>query len=179
VNRRKFLILTAGFATSTVISAKKLPLVVIEPDKRLGLDSHHWQVMDVVLNHLFPSEKDAPGAKDVHATAWIHNALLMPDVDASHLDFIRNGILKLEKDSVKNQNQSFIKLDEMQRETALRKFEEDFEGKSWLRESIRYILEAMLSDPVYGGNTNGVGWKWLKHTPGFPLPTKNKRYYLL
>lgn len=179
MNRRKFLILTVGFTASTVISAKDFPAVFIEPDKRLSLDSHHWQVIDVILDHLFPSEKDAPGSKDVHATAWLHNALLMPDVDPSHRNFMRDGALKIEKASLKIFRKSFTQLDQVQREKVLRQFEEDFEGKSWLRESIRYILEAMLSDPVYGGNTNAIGWKWLKHRPGFPLPTKDKRYFLL
>jgi gluconate 2-dehydrogenase gamma chain len=42
-----------------------------------------------------------------------------------------------------------------------------------------YIMEALLTDPVYGGNPNSIGWQWLKHQPGFPRPTTPlKRRYL-
>lgn len=179
MNRRDFLILTAGFAASTRLYAKSFPDVVIEPDKRIGLDSHHWKVMDAALDHLFPAEKNAPGAKDVHATAWLHNALLMPDVEPTHRDFMRDGVIRLETTSLAVQKKSFIQLNEEQREIVLRTTEKDHEGKTWLRESLRYILEAMLSDPVYGGNPNAIGWNWLKHEPGFPRPPKEKRYFLL
>ena len=37
----------------------------------------------------------------------------------------------------------------------------------------------MLAPPIYGGNPNGIGWQWLKHKPGFPLPEQGKRYYEL
>ena len=71
------------------------------------------------------------------------------------------------------------KLDEKQREASLRKLEINAAGKAWLRETLRYIMEALLIDPVYGSNPNAVGWKWLKHRPGFPRPLKDKRYFLL
>jgi len=44
---------------------------------------------------------------------------------------------------------------------------------------LTYLLEALLADPVYAGNPNGIGWKWLQHQPGFPRPTKNKKYFKL
>jgi gluconate 2-dehydrogenase gamma chain len=59
----------------------------------------------------------------------------------------------------------------------LRRFETN--GKQWISTILRYILEALLTDPIYGGNPNAIGWKWLDHQPGFPRPPANKRYYLL
>jgi gluconate 2-dehydrogenase gamma chain len=181
MKRRKFLLLTAGFALGSTLplQARKLPDVVIEPSKLIGLSSSEWRVMDSVLNHLFPSEKNAPGASDIYATAWLHNALVMPDVDASHRDFMRDGLLQLEKLSHKIHNTSFVNLTEEKRESTLRTLEEDPDGRAWLRETLRYILEALLTDPVYGGNPNRIGWKWLQHQAGFPLPVVGKRYYEL
>jgi gluconate 2-dehydrogenase gamma chain len=179
MNRREFLILTTGFAVTPGLAAKPLPAVTFTPDKRIGLDSHHWQVVDRALDHLFPSESDAPGARDVYATAWLHNALLMPDIDPDHREFMRNGALQLEETSLTLEKHSFIKLDAAQREAVLRNLEQQPNGEAWLRETLRYILEAMLSDPVYGGNPGAIGWKWLQHQPGFPRPPKNKRYFLL
>ena len=44
---------------------------------------------------------------------------------------------------------------------------------------LTYLLQALLTDPVYGGNPNGVGWKWLHHQPGFPRPPKDETYFKL
>lgn len=181
MKRRKFLLLTAGFALSTSLplQAKKFPNVIIEPSQLIGLSSEQWQVMDAVLNHLFPSEDKAPGANDIYATAWLHNALVMPDVEQSHREVMRDGLLQLEKLSHKIHRASFTTLNEEKRESTLRTLEEDPEGRAWLRETLRYILEALLTDPIYGSNPNRIGWKWLKHQPGFPLPVVGKRYFEL
>ena len=32
-------------------------------------------------------------------------------------------------------------------------------------------MEALLTDPAYGGNPDGIGWRWLGHTPGYPRPS--------
>ena len=179
MKRRDFLLFTLGFSATASLHARALPAVGFTPDKRLGIDDHHWRVIDRAMQHLFPSEEASPGAVDVHATAWLHNALLMPDVDDEHRAFMRDGALLLEKTSRELYKKSFVTLDHAGREAALRKMEEAHNGKAWIRETLRYILEAMLSDPVYGGNPGGVGWKWLQHRPGFPLPPKDKRYFLL
>ena len=39
-------------------------------------------------------------------------------------------------------------------------------GRAWLSLLLYYIFEALLSDPVYGGNPDGIGWQWLEHQPG-------------
>lgn len=186
MKRRDFLIVTTGFIVNTILhqklSATKLPDVVIQVDKRSGLNDAQWKTLDVALDHLFPSESDkpeAPGARDFHATAWIHNALIMPDVKQEQRDMMRDGVIKLEETSQSLHKKAFTQLNETQREQTLRALEKNREGNIWLRETLRYILEALLSDPVYGGNPDGMGWKWLKHQAGFPLPTADKRYFML
>lgn len=181
MKRRQFLILTSGFALGATfsINAKNLPAVVIKPDEKTGLSASQWHTMDVVLKHFFPSEPDSPGATEIHATAWLHNALKMPDVDAGHRKVMHDGIVKLDKISQSLYKKSFIHLDELMREATLRELEKDREGHIWIKETMRYILEALLIDPVYGANPGGIGWKWLKHRPGFPLPPENKKYYML
>jgi len=32
---------------------------------------------------------------------------------------------------------------------------------------------------VYGGNPDGIGWKWLEHQPGYPTPPADKSWYKL
>ena len=64
-------------------------------------------------------------------------------------------------------------------EIALRELEKTGAGRSWITELLHYLFEALLTDPVYGGNPGGIGWKWLDHTPGFRRPSKDKRFFLL
>ena len=56
------------------------------------------------------------------------------------------------------------------------KIEKSSFGESWLSLILYYLIEALLLDPVYGGNPNGIGWKWLEHQPGFPRPNLNQTY---
>ena len=49
-------------------------------------------------------------------------------------------------------------------------------GKNWLSLLLYYLFEALLADPAYGCNPDGVGWQWLEHQPGFPRPPPDKIY---
>jgi len=159
MDRRTFLIQTTG--TIAVIST---PSLAASPDE--------WQTLAAVQEHLFPSEPDSPGAKDINATAYL-DFVLAPD----EREFIKNGVAQLEKMAQSTESKPFIALSSEQRERLLRRFET--KDKRWISTILRYILEALLTDPIYGGNPNAIGWKWLEHQPGFPRPPANKRYYLL
>jgi gluconate 2-dehydrogenase gamma chain len=74
---------------------------------------------------------------------------------------------------------SFLALDDEQQELVLRDIAESDAGENWLSTLLTYLFEALLTDPVYGGNPGGIGWKWLQHVPGFPRPPLDKRYWLL
>jgi len=179
VRRRTFLLFTTGFAVMGPTAARDLPGVALLPDAALGIDDHHWRVIDRTMDHLFPDERNAPGAGAAHATAWLHNGLRMPEVDDAHRRFIGEGAIDLERLSREQEKKSFLELTTARREAVLRQLELRPGGKAWLQELLRYILEALLSDPVYGGNPGGTGWAWLEHRPGFPRPPKEKRYFLL
>ncbi|MEE8342688.1 MAG: gluconate 2-dehydrogenase subunit 3 family protein, partial [Gammaproteobacteria bacterium] len=71
----------------------------------------------------------------------------------------------------------FTALNEQERETVLREIEQSRAGRNWLSTLLTYLLEALLADPVYGGNPNGIGWQWLEHQPGYPLPPKDKAWH--
>ena len=66
-----------------------------------------------------------------------------------------------------------------EKETILRAISKSRAGENWLSNLVGYIFEAMLSPPSYGGNPDGIGWQWLEHQAGFPLPPMGKRYYEL
>ena len=49
-------------------------------------------------------------------------------------------------------------------------------GELWISTLIVYLLEALLCAPAYGGNPEAIGWHWLGHQPGFPLPDPDHIY---
>ena len=61
----------------------------------------------------------------------------------------------------------------------LRQIEQSNAGQNWLSLLLTYLLEALLADPVYGGNPDGIGWQWLEHQSGFPRPPADKTWYRL
>lgn len=173
MDRRTFLIQTTG-----TIAAVSVPSLTSHDDGSM-LSKQQWQTLTAVQEHLFPSEPDSPGAKDINATAYLQFMLADPNLEPVDRNFIRKGVVQVEKMALHHESKSFLVLSTEQREALLRLFETGNNGERWLSTILRYILEALLTDPIYGGNPNGIGWKWLEHQPGFPRPPVNKRYYLL
>jgi len=141
-----------------------------------------WITIATVQNHLFPSEPDAPGSVEINALTYLHDYLSNPVTNPTDVEFILSGTRLLQSFSIKESNNSgaaFTDLSIAQREQILREFEKQPEGRRWLVNILNYILEALLTDPVYGGNPSGIGWKWLEHRAGEPHPPANKRYWLL
>ena len=143
-----------------------------------GLTAEQWRVMAAVQEHLFPSEPGVPGAREANATAWLQWVLSDPALAEESRRLYRQGVEKLTRLTLAKGAVPFHRLHEAERERLLRACERQG-GAHWLREVIHYILEALLSDPVYGGNPDGVGWRWLEHRPGFRRPGSRQRYFLL
>lgn len=143
-----------------------------------GLTKQQWRVLVAIQSHLLPSDKNSPGAQEVHAAIYLHNVLQSPDFDAEDRVFVKTGIIQIQQ--LTNQfKKEFYAISPAQREKLLRQFESTSQGSLWLNMILEYLMEALLTDPIYGGNPAGIGWKWLGHTPGAPRPPKHKRYYLL
>ncbi len=152
---------------------------LISPDPKTGLDKAQWQIVSAVQQYLFPSEENSPGAKEIHATKFLHFVLGRPELDPNEAALLRNGVRLLSDLCQADFGTPFFNLDEIQKERILRKMEILDDGYPWLRAVLQYILEALLGDPVYGGNPEGIGWQWLEIKPGFPLPTPDKKHFLL
>ena len=144
-----------------------------------GLEKQQWQTLAAVQEHLFPGEAHAPGAADVNAAAYLHFVLSDPVLDPAEGTLIRSGLRQLEELVRQIYGKGFVVLSEAECEASLRQFEKTTAGRQWITNILGYIFEALLTDPVYSGNPDAIGWKWLDHTPGFPRPPADKRYFLL
>ncbi|HFD31555.1 MAG TPA: gluconate 2-dehydrogenase subunit 3 family protein [Gammaproteobacteria bacterium] len=177
-NRRDFMrvLVTAaaayplsGLAALRSKNENNIPATLKEP----------WLTISVVQEHLFPAEKDSPGAKDIHALEYLQSMITAPDIEAEDRKLIHDGVGWLNDLSKQQYSKQFIELTEDDKEKILRRVEGSNAGSRWLSLLLTYLIEALLSDPVYAGNPKGIGWKWLNHQPGFPLPNKSKMYFKL
>jgi len=165
----------SGLARSRAWAAAGRPEVAADGP----LTAAQWRLIEAVQAHLFPSEADAPGAAEINALGYLRFVLSMPGPEAREAaELIAAGATRLAR-LCRRQGRAFQDMDEADREALLRRFEQSPEGSHWLTEILGYIFEALLTDPVYGGNPGGIGWRWLDHRPGFPRPPADKRYFLL
>ncbi|MEN8109125.1 MAG: gluconate 2-dehydrogenase subunit 3 family protein [Pseudomonadota bacterium] len=175
VSRRAFLARMAGVSVATLF-----PLaaggVAFAPKSHTALSDDQQAVLAAVQQHLFPSEPDIPGASEINALAYLNNVLADPKMDGEEKAFISNGIGWLEELVKDESGKSFAELNTTQREQMLRRIEQSRAGENWLATILMYIFEALLGDPAYGGNPEGIGWQWLEHPPGFPRPPADKIY---
>ncbi len=166
------LIMVDEFRINTSLSQSK---VTIDP----GLSRRQWKTIIAVQDHLFPSEQDAPGAKEVNSQAYLYAVLSDANRDDEDRLLVKNGLLELQDICWQQYKKLFTQLTAEQAELVLREFEKLPDGRPWLMTILGYIFEALLVDPAYGGNPNGIGWKWLQHQAGLPRPTMETRYFLL
>ncbi len=161
------------------IDWKSLFKRILKTPKSSGFSGPEWQTLEVVQEHLFPSESNSPGAKDIQALRYLRLVLAHDQMDAQEREQIRQGLTAIETLSQEKAKKSFEALSQQEREVVLRLFEKTDDGRQWLITALNYIFEALLGDPVYGGNPKGIAWKWLGIRPGFPRPSIGKRYYEL
>ena len=172
LSRRRFLLRLAGGSLAAL-----LPLQRANGKADTALNEQtRWQLLDVVQRHLLPSEADTPGATELNSLDYLRFIVADDSQDAEERTFILRGADWLEGMSRQITRRSFTALDTRQRERVLRRIEQSGAGSNWLSTLLLYLIESLLSDPVYGGNAKEAGWQWLAHTPGFPRPPANKRY---
>lgn len=140
-------------------------------------DQHQKASIEAVQIHLFPDDGDGPSAVDINALTYLEWTLTDPDNDADgDGDFIVQGVGWLDSLSEQTQGDQFIKLSIEQQDKILRQISQSSAGDNWLSIIIYYLMEALLFDPLYGGNPDGIGWTWLNHQPGFPAPDEKTNY---
>jgi gluconate 2-dehydrogenase gamma chain len=175
MKRREFL-----RGASAALAAAPLPIgmAVAEDGGGAGLvlDQGQRSCLEAVQDHLLPSEPGAPGSREIAATAYLDRALADPGFDPDVKGFVLKGIGWLEEIAEQEEGRAFHLVAPARREELLRQIARSDAGERWLSTLISYTLEALLADPLYGGNPDGIGWRWLGHDPGRPRPTPDKIY---
>jgi len=180
LDRRRFL-MRGGAAIAAATALAGLPFALrkelTKETSFVFFSSQQQQTLTALQEHLFPKGPDSPGATDIGATAYLEWAITVPASDPDTRNTIVNGISRLHDATIERFDTVFTELEFMQKEQLLRYLADETRwGRVWLSMVLTYIFEALLSDPVYGGNPDQVGWQWLEHQPGFPRPPTDKTY---
>lgn len=176
LNRRKFLkgALLAGAMTQIGL------FMSCTPELKKGndiLSAEQATILDDILLILFPNDGNGPSANDINAFGYImwvlHDELNRQPEDN---EYIIEGLDWMNEQSESFFEKKFVELQPKEKEELVAEIVQIKWGKNWTSMMITLLYEALLLDPIYGGNTNEVGWKWLNHVPGYPRPTEELRY---
>ena len=192
INRRAFLQISSAAAVSAAVPACSSPEyseadntktdttkpenIKVAPTKSL-FDPEQKKIIQSVQQHLLPDDGDGPDAKAINAYGYLEFALTdKKNIADGDPEYIAKGIGWLEELSKQSQGDSFLKLTQDKQSQLLERIATSSAGENWLSLLIYYLTEALLLDPIYGGNTEQKGWQWLEHQAGFPRPIKSKTY---
>lgn len=140
------------------------------------LNEKQLSILSSVQQILLPADGNGPGASDIHATEYLLWVLSDPVKDPDEVQYIVNGIGWVNETADETFSKSYNDLTQQEKEKLIENISQESWGESWLSIILTFIFEALLSDPQYGGNPDGTGWKWLNFTPGQPRPTPELLY---
>jgi gluconate 2-dehydrogenase gamma chain len=181
-NRRHFLKSAAGIGAlaslSTFRVSAKTHTSIHELLKTL-VKTDPWLTLDATLNQLLPSSATGPSASEIRATAYLYQVMTVQPTEQDEKEFILKGVGWLNGYANSEKSANFVQLNFSDKEQILRGISQSTAGQNWLNTLLGYIFQAMLAPESYGGNPDGIGYKWLEHQAGFPLPNEGQRYFEL
>lgn len=158
MKRRNFIKFTT---ISAILFSTNISIAKNIPNKTL-------LVLDEVLNIIFPKTSTMPSAKEFKVLEYLIKNISHKTFDNEDKTLILDGT----KDFI-GSFPEFLTLNEKQKkELIFEIIKDNAYAKSWVSKITYYGIEAMFSDPIYGGNYNQVGWENTNHFIGFPRPLK-------
>ncbi len=142
-----------------------LTLLILTPTIASSLfQNRSWAIIKDVQNILFPKSKNFPSADEFKAYRYLKIQFHDNMIDKDDIKFLLKGAKYLESFGYK------LSLSNSKKNTILNQFAKDNIGKGWIELLLEYTIEALFSDPIYGGNANKIGWIKYNHKPGYPRP---------
>jgi len=166
INRRDFFQYSGmvGVAVLVGVAAKKYA-------SANNASTQTYKVFEAVIEHMF-DDSDGYVTSQINVIGYFKAVLTDQRIDIESRNYLINGARWLDESADEEYDKDFLKLDHKQKEELLKKVSMLRWGDNWLYKMMSYYFEATLSDPIYGGNVDGVGWKWLEFQPGFPRPNE-------
>lgn len=172
------------FVTTLLLggAALQLPWLTSCQDRRYfpgdttPLSNHQFKVLQALQNVLFPSDGNGPGAYEVNADAYLLWVLRDQHMDPEENNFIIEKLGQFDRYAKENLSYNFYDLNPTEQYAIVEEVAEINWGSRFFSRLLTLIFEALLVDPQYGGNPEGIGWTWLEHDPGSPRPLKSNLY---
>ncbi len=146
------------------------------PGDTTPLSNHQFKVVQALQNVLFPSDGNGPGAYDVNADSYLLWVLHDENLDPDENQYIIDKLTKFDAFAKDKLKYNFYDLNPREQYAIVEEVSGIIWGRRFLSRLLTLIFEALLVDPQYGGNPDGIGWTWLEHDPGSPRPTENHLY---
>lgn len=156
-----------------------VPLPACKPhihNEQYTLTDEHKKELEALLDILLPDSGDGISAGAINGIRWIEWTLSDECYPPALKRAILEGLEEFRQYARGKFNDEFSRLNPQQKTQMLSTLAEDNSLKYWLAQIITLLLEALLCHPIYGGNPEQIGWKWLGHTPGTPPPTPKTKY---
>jgi len=153
-----------GVAVLVGVAAKKYALAN-------NASTQTYKVFEAVIEHMFD---DSHGyvTSQLNVIGYFKAVLSDQRIDIESRNYLINGARWLDESADNEYDKDFLSLRPEQKEELLKKVSMLRWGDDWLYKMMSYYFESTFSDPIYGGNINGAGWKWLAFQPGFPRPNE-------
>ena len=151
MNRRDFIISSAIVGSAALYGAE---------------DSKELQVLESIINIMFPENRYLPSAKESGMMRYLLELLNDKNFDKIDKNALLEGAKKIEQEN------NFMSKNIKEQQEILSIFLQTRYGERWCSLLLYYCIEGLLGDPIYGGNKYGVGWSALKHKHGIPRPKK-------
>ena len=166
INRRDFIHYSGivGAAVLVGIGAREYAL-------RNSAAADTYRIFNTLINHLF-NDSDGYVTSRLNVTGYFKGVLADDRIDIEEREFLRKGTLWLEESAQEAFGKGFLALSGSEREQLLKRVSMLRWGDNWLYKVMAYYFETVFSDPIYGGNVDGIGWRWLDYHPGFPRPNE-------
>lgn len=127
-------------------------------------------------NFLLPEEGSGPSAAQMNAHQFFVWSLQDKQLPPSDKDYFVSKSIQFFELCKEQRSKAFHELETIEKENFILKNINEGWFESYVSRMITVIFEATLLDPIYGGNTNELGWEWLEHTPGSPRPNQETKY---
>lgn len=181
INRRKWLqlALLGGVALSSPwITSCETVSDEQEPNLDGGNVFTNTEMKNIfaLQNFLLPEEGQGPSAAQMNAHQYYVWSLADENLPSSDKEYFVGKTIQVFDLCKEQTSKHFHQLSKIEQENFILKNLSEGWFESYLSRMITVIFEATLLDPIYGGNTNEEGWKWLEHTPGSPRPDTNTKY---
>jgi gluconate 2-dehydrogenase gamma chain len=167
MNRREFVQYSVLLIGSTLF-AQKMDIY----SSHLSILQEPYQTIAEVHEVLFTPSAGMPRPQNFNAIGFLQGVMKDPRVHYDQKELIKNGVTWLNMTSKEKYQKKYRDLSLDKQEKILQYISQKEWGNDWIWYIMNHAFEAMLSDPVYGANTNKIGWKWLDYTPGYPRPPR-------